>query len=828
MSAFTYEIIKNQAINTWRYTKIAKEAFITEATTINAPVNMTEGYLEVEYPVRKAFLASLKEIQLDPACNFSQFYYGFENPRVDFSTFITTPHKLTTYLKNMLSSPKNQEVNFLLTTCGRAVVWLNGHKICDFHPYTRNHGTTKKITLPLVAGDNELIIYMDDLAERDVNYFIELRLVSETSLKVNVPLTYDGKALRESIDFLNGLYLEKDMYTSGDIRLLSDTQADKTVCLSFKDPLFMDLDDETGGNITDFSRGRQQLTFQDGSLKIGRVETLATSGLTKIFVGLQLPDTNYLFKKFVFTSYNESQLNSGLGVNLSERKARALAIFSELELADMNSGIAMLHLNHQLTDTVKKKLQPAYSMIENRGDCADFMFAPLLSYTLMEKTTLPPAFLDDIQELALGFRYWIDEPGNDVMWYFSENHSLLFHVCQYFAGFLYPEELFKTSQRLGKVQYQLGRRRLEEWFAQFKKVGFSEWNSATYLPIDLIGFFSLYNAAPDKEIKDLAKEALDYTFKIMAINYHGGTLSSTFGRTYEHDLKAMKLGEISNLLAIAWDVGYFNYALRSSTLFCLSDYQPPQEYLAYIQLKTDEYVTANYLQGMNQVETYLYKCSDYSLASAIRYNVFQKGHQQHMMNISLGSDGTQLWLNNPGEYMHSGENRPSYWAGNGVCPKIQQYKNTMILEYQLKEADVKNIHLYLPYWNLTDIHSEDPHWLFVAKDTSYLAVYFSEGYWIEATGDTRGREVVSLGEEQTVIVKVANQQEAVSFENFKQKLSASTIGSKTFWDFQWGQLAWDNYLTVNHQVIESTASYQLSVIVEKENEKEEGIHSGKN
>ena len=30
-------------------------------------------------------------------------------------------------------------------------------------------------------------------------------------------------------------------------------------------------------------------------------------------------------------------------------------------------------------------------------------------------------------EAILGFRYWLDEPGNDVMWYWSENHVLCFH-----------------------------------------------------------------------------------------------------------------------------------------------------------------------------------------------------------------------------------------------------------------------------------------------------------------------------------------------------------------------------------------------------------------
>jgi len=51
------------------------------------------------------------------------------------------------------------------------------------------------------------------------------------------------------------------------------------------------------------------------------------------------------------------------------------------------------------------------------------------------------------------------------------------------------------------------KRRLEEWFDIFFKYGYSEWNSTTYLPINLIGFFSLYETAPDKEIRNLAKKA---------------------------------------------------------------------------------------------------------------------------------------------------------------------------------------------------------------------------------------------------------------------------------------------------------------------------------
>ena len=44
-----------------------------------------------------------------------------------------------------------------------------------------------------------------------------------------------------------------------------------------------------------------------------------------------------------------------------------------------------------------------------------------------------------IDAAILGYRYWMDEPGNDVQWYFSENHALLFHTAAYLAGHLLPD-----------------------------------------------------------------------------------------------------------------------------------------------------------------------------------------------------------------------------------------------------------------------------------------------------------------------------------------------------------------------------------------------------
>lgn len=798
MSDYIYSVKQGSSINCWQRSMLQKEKVESKASCIDAPVNMTEGYQEVEYPIRANFLQTLSEVPYPGKQDFSEIYDGFENPRVDFSTFQATPHKVSTYLRAQLRCQEKQAVECSLVTCGRAILWMNGKLLTDFRPYTRNHGTKTTVVLPLEQGDNELIVYMDDLAERDVNFFVELNVLSNHHFQVVLPLSYDETVLQRAEEFLNGLYFEKDFYSKGEVRICSDYDYFEKVFVTYEEVTFTE---EIGGNITDFRRESQFLPLNNQRISLGNVEDIPTSGLTHLFVGVLLPDQTYLFKKLVFTVYNEEKLKRNLGGTLEVRKATALTIFSNLAIPDMNSALAEIHLTGKLSEECWKKLQPAFRMIKERGDCADFMFAPLLGFWLGKKGQLPEKLRVKLRELAIHFRYWIDEPGNDVMWYFSENHSLLFHACQYFAGCLLPEETFVTSGRQGSQQYELGKQRLLQWFDQFEHYGFSEWNSTTYLPIDLIVFFSLYTNAPDEEIKDAAKKALDFTFTIMAVNSHGGTLSSTFGRTYEHDLKAMRLGEISNILAIAWDRGNFNYALRASTLFCLSDYVPPKECMSLIDLQPNEELTATYLQGINRVQTYLYKCREYSIASGIEYHCFQKGHQQHMMNLSLGSDGTQLWINNPGEFMHSGENRPSYWAGNGRMPCIKQFKNILHMKYDLSKAYVPFIHMYVPYWNLERVDINDSNWLFIKKDQSYLGVYFSQGYEMQQIGDTRGRDIVSKGINHTVLVKCGSRNEFSTFETFMKSVKKSKMTDDSFYDPQFGALVW--------QEIEHLASYQV-------------------
>lgn len=805
---FKYSVGQNQPVVNYLVCDTDASKIQVEPQTMMGAPSESEQYYEVEYPVRSKFLAD-QQIQ---KANYQQdgfetIYTPFERDRVDFSTFLSTPHIVKTYAKTYFSVDKAEDLTFLLETCGGIKIWVNQQLQIMFTPYTRNHGSQKKIILNLEKGLNEIEIYFDDLAERDINYYFSLVNLNKHSLQGQIPINESEMEYENAVDLLDSFSLSQDYYEKGSVKLdysnkvMATEVADLKVVMN--PPQLLVDNDAQSGDITDFKVDNFSIKIKKSVNEqvLCAVDSIETAGLTRFRFCKKLSNGNIVHRDLECSIFNKEKMSAVLnGSTVGIRKQEALQYFANLKLDDINVALSKATLG-QLRDGDLSKFNGVFQLIEEKGDCADFPLAPLLGSYLVNQAQFPVSFSKKIKELALNFRYWIDEPGSDVMWYFSENHALLFHISQYFAGYLYPNETFSVSNRLGKEQYQIGIQRLEEWFKQFEKYGFSEWNSITYLPIDLIGFFSLYIAAPDQKIKNLAKRALDFTFKIIAINYHGGTINATFGRVYEHNLKSMQLGEVSNLIDIAWHCGYFNNALRASALFCMSDYVPPVYLEDFILKDPNNYILTTYHQGKNRALTYQYKNADYSLSSVINYKPGEKGHQQHVMSISLGG-ATILWVNNPGESEYSGEGRPSYWAGNGVFPKIDQFRNIVYMQYDLKKAAHKFVHFYLPYWDLDEIIVKQ-NCLFIRKNKSYCVVYANEPFTINQNSKVKNRDVIWQGEKIELVIKCASENEIGDFKDFQQKVFMG-LGSyespiKDFKDFQFGIIEFnDGVITTNN------------------------------
>ena len=182
--------------------------------------------------------------------------------------------------------------------------------------------------------------------------------------------------------------------------------------------------------------------------------------------------------------------------DLPARKTRAADLIAAHDGFEP-SVAALLALRGEQPDRVARILAPVLWTIEEHWDCSDFSILPLLRLWRDARDTLAPPLADRLIGAFLTYRYWIDEPGDDVMWFWSENHVLCFHAAQLVAGRLFPDDSFPNSGKTGRAHAAQAAARLDRWFAAILDHGLCEWNSAAYYPIDLLGLLTLHDMAPD-------------------------------------------------------------------------------------------------------------------------------------------------------------------------------------------------------------------------------------------------------------------------------------------------------------------------------------------
>ena len=275
----------------------------------------------------------------------------------------------------------------------------------------------------------------------------------------------------------------------------------------------------------------------------------------------------------------------------------------------------------------------------------------------------------------------MDEPGNDVQWYFSENHALLFHTSAYLAGNLFPDATFVRSGRRGAEQRAIGAARVRAWLDHFEAWEMAEFNSAPYFPIDLKGLTALAALAPDADIAERAKRGIVRLCEIVARSAHHGMLTAAQGRSYEHTLCAGRSLELSGVARLLWGKGWYGRRLHAlpQLAVCLRDHglvvpealraiavhrRRPPPGMALCS-RPGPLRRALPLQGP--------RISPWARRSAYRWNEW--GYQETVLHLRLGErPEAAVWINHPGETIQFGYGRPSYWGGCGTLPRAHQYR----------------------------------------------------------------------------------------------------------------------------------------------------------
>jgi hypothetical protein len=214
-------------------------------------------------------------------------------------------------------------------------------------------------------------------------------------------------------------------------------------------------------------------------------------------------------------------------------------------------GIEQLSRGEKIDEA---QIAEVLDFIDRRLDCADFRMVCILRSLYDYAALLSPGTLAEMKRSVLAFKYWMDEPGEDSMCYWSENHQLIFAACEYLAGQLYPDETFINDGRSGAAHMERGRRRLVAWFGTRFRLGFVEWHSNTYYEEDAAPLSLLIDCCLDQALAQRATVLMDLLLLDMALHSFRGYFAASSGRCYEASEKDPEQQDTADILSHAFGV----------------------------------------------------------------------------------------------------------------------------------------------------------------------------------------------------------------------------------------------------------------------------------
>ncbi len=190
--------------------------------------------------------------------------------------------------------------------------------------------------------------------------------------------------------------------------------------------------------------------------------------------------------------------------------------------------------------------------IDTRYDCADFRLVCILRSLYAYPDLISKETLAAMKKTVLGFRYWMDEPGQDSMCFWSENHQLLFATCEYLAGQLYPGEIFSNSGMTGEDHSKKGKAAIQRWLKRRFEFGFSEFHSNTYYEEDIAPLSLLTAFSKEEELRQGATILLDLLLLDLALHQFEGYFCAASGRCYEVQKKDPQRQDVLDIMKKAF------------------------------------------------------------------------------------------------------------------------------------------------------------------------------------------------------------------------------------------------------------------------------------
>ncbi len=701
-------------------------------------------------------------------CAEDHFVYG--------TGFYATPHFVQVWAYTALETESGWQGVAALTTNGPADVWLGSQPVFHTAHFAHQIPQTHSFDLTLPPGRHALTVRFACVAVRESPMAMALQLRDCPTLRWLLPTPPVWEDSREDLErVFREAFLLQDTFGRRDplqIHWPEGAPLERAVSLRLE---------RQDGRI--YSENRTE----------GR--TLSQVQLGSVY---QFPQDEYLIRImpdlqefYVHGRRVERQFPVYLAGNLEYSRTHygtyAQRRREALHHAAQGKGhvfheIAKMELN--LWDQVQWEVwRDCLAMVERRADCSDFYLTGLLGACLRhgERPEFDRAVLAETQACILGFRYWRDEPGQDAMCFWSENHQILFHCCETLAGQLYPTDIFGNSQTTGEEMQRRGEQRALSWLRKRAAGGFREWDSNTYFEEDVLALTHLADLALSDEVHEMATVVLDKLFLGLAVNSFQGVFGSTHGRSYAPLIKSGFQEATSGLGRLLWGMGIWNNKILGVvSLACAENYRLPPVIEALARDPAAEIWSRERHAGMLEewcdledgeweINKVTYKTPDYMLASAQDYMPGQPGYQQHIWQATFGPSAV-VFVTHPPCLQEDGAHRPNFWHGNVRLPRVAQYKDVLIALHDLGENDWLNFtHAYFP------VHAFDSYylqagWAFAMIGEAYLALRASTGARMVRHGSHARRELRAAGPHTAWILQLGRKDLDGSFRKFRDKV----------------------------------------------------------
>ncbi|MCG6188608.1 hypothetical protein [Maribellus maritimus] len=224
------------------------------------------------------------------------------------------------------------------------------------------------------------------------------------------------------------------------------------------------------------------------------------------------------------------------------------------EKIDLQHNEIQYELANCATEINWNRLDGTLKYVKGEYDCSDFRLVNLIRILYEVGNQIPKDYKNKIEDVLFNFRYWWDEPGENSMCYWSENHQILFASAEYLIGQKYPDIVFPNSGLTGKQHMEKARKRILDWLEMRWNYGFIEFYSGTYYKEDVGALINLIDFA-EEEISIKCRMIMDLLFYDVATQNINTMFVSVSGRAYKNNRTGGPGSTLGRLTNYFWGDG---------------------------------------------------------------------------------------------------------------------------------------------------------------------------------------------------------------------------------------------------------------------------------